>query len=646
VVGVLPEEFSFLNSDVRVYLPLAFTSKERAEDRRYSQNHEAIGRLAAGVTLAQAQSHIDALNARNLERAGSLKSALLNAGYHTRLVSFEADLVRNVRTALQLLWGGVVFVLLIAAVNITNLSLVRANGRLKELATRQALGAPRARVTRQLITETTVMTMVGGLLGLALGFVSLGALSSLGLADIPRAHEIRMDGVVVAFTLGLALVLGLVVGAVPALHLMRMNLGGALRDDSRTGTAGRGARYVRRGLVVAEVSLAFVLLIGAGLLLASFRQLLRVDPGFAPEHVLTGRVSPLQAKYPGGAALQSYTSRALERIRALPGVVSAGVSSYLPFSTHGSSSVIMAEGHVMAPGESIVSPHQLWVTPGYLETLRVPLKHGRYFAESDAPPAPPGVIVDEQLARKFWPNANPIGRRMYVPENPEDVLKPGPDTRWLRVIGVVGNVKIRGLVEGEQARAGAYYLHYAQDPARRIGFAVRSSGRADAPPITAAVQRALASIDPEMQLSEVMEMPQMIERSLNPRRAPMLLSLGFGLVALLLASVGIYGVLAYQVGQRTREFGIRMALGSDAGSILRLVLREGVALVLVGLAGGLAGAVAIRGVIASQLYGIGPLDAGVMASVSSVLIFTALLACFGPARRAAKVDPVVALAQR
>jgi putative ABC transport system permease protein len=254
--------------------------------------------------------------------------------------------------------------------------------------------------------------------------------------------------------------------------------------------------------------------------------------------------------------------------------------------------------------------------------------------------------VDEQLARKFWPNVDPIGRRMYIPENPEDVLKPGPRTVWLRVIGVVGNVKMRGLVEGEQARAGAYYLHYDQDPARRIGFAVRARGGPDGPPIAADVQRALAAIDPEMQLSEVMTMPRMIERSLNPRRAPMLLSLGFGLVALLLASVGIYGVLAYQVGQRTREFGIRMALGSDPGSILRLVLREGLALVLVGLAGGLAGAVAIRGVIASQLYGIGALDAGVMVSVSSVLVLTALLACFGPARRAARVDPVVALAQR
>ena len=448
-----------------------------------------------------------------------MKAALINAGYHTKLVSLEADLVRNVRGALQLLWGGVLLVLLIAAVNITNLSLVRATGRTKELATRQALGAARRRVVRQLVTETTVLTTLGGLLGLLAGAWSLGVLSALGLADIPRAHEIRMDGVVVAFSLGLALLLGIVVGAVPALHLSDMNVSVVLREDGRTGTAGRGARYTRRALVVAQVALAFVLLIGAGLLLASFRRLLAVDPGFQAEHVLTGRVSPLETAYPDAASLRSYTSRALERIRALPGVEAAGVSSFLPFGRDNSSSVIIPEGYVMAPGESVVSPNQLYVTAGYLEALRVPLKQGRYFTETDAPPAPGVVIVDERLAKRFWPNTDPIGRRMYLPSSSEDVVKPGPKAVWLRVVGVVGSVKLRGLVEGEDARAGAYYLPYAQDPSRGIGFAIRLRGASDPASVTAAVQRTLASIDPELRCTTRLRWPSASDdRSTRARR--------------------------------------------------------------------------------------------------------------------------------
>jgi predicted permease len=643
VIGVLPEDFSFLNPEVKIWVPLAFTAEQRAEDRRYSQNHEEIARLAPAVTLARAQARIDALTRRNLERAGSLKSALVNAGYHSTLVPFEADLVRNVRGALQLLWGGVMFVLLIAAVNITNLSLVRSTARTRELATRHALGAARRRIVRQLITETMVLTMVGGLLGLVAGYWSLSVLASLGLADIPRAHEIRMDGVVVAFTLGVAVLLGIVVGAVPAMQVSTMNIGVVLREEGRSGTAGRGARYVRRGLVVAQVALAFVLLIGAGLLLASFRQLLAIDPGFTPAHVVTGRVSPLESKYPDAAALRSYTSRALERIRALPGVEAAGVSSFLPFSWDNNSSVIVPEGHVMAPGESVVSPNQLYVTPGYLEALHVSLKRGRFFAESDTADAPPVVIIDDRLAKLFWPGADPIGRRLYLPKRPEDVAKPAPDTVWLQVVGVVGSVKLRGLVEGEDARAGAYYLPYAQDPSRNVGFAVRTRGTSDAAGITAAIQRALASIDPEMQLFDTIAMSERIGRSLNPRKAPMLLSLAFGAVALLLATIGIYGVLAYQVSQRTREIGIRMALGSDAAGVLRLVIREGMALLLVGLAVGLAGAAALRSIIASQLFGVNALDTGIILAVTGVLAVAALVASFGPARRAARVDPVVAL---
>jgi predicted permease len=644
VVGVLPEGFSFLDPDRQVWTPLAFTPEERSENSRWSQNHDEIARLAPGVTVERAQARLDAFDARIRERAGPLKQVIVDAGYAQKVVSLQDDVVRNVRGALTLLWGAVLFMLLIAGVNLTNLALVRASGRVKELATRHALGAGAGRVARQLVTETLILTVIGGVFGILLGTWCISSLPALDLADVPRAHEIRLDAGVVAFTFVLAVVLGVIVGAVPAFQLAGANLNTALREEGRAGTAGRGARFTRQSLVVAQVALAFVLLAGAGLLLASFRHVLGIDPGFNAEHVWTGRVSPLEAEYPNDAALRAYTSRAMDKIRALPGVEAAGASSFLPFGWDSSSSVVIPEGHGPTPGESIVSPNQLYVTPGYLEALRVPLKRGRFFTASDDDRAAPVIILDEQLAKLFWPGEDPIGRRVYQPQKPEDVAKPGPDVMYRRVVGIVGNVKLKGLIEGEGARAGAYYIPYAQSPNRNVGIAVRTAGNpAD---ITSAVQRALTSVDPQLKPFDVFSMPERIEKSLNLRRTPMLLSLAFGLVALLLAAVGLYGVLAYQVGQRTREIGIRMALGSDGARIMRLVLREGLVLLAVGLLAGVAGAVMLRTVIASQLYGVGAFDPTVILAVVGALALAALVACLGPARRAARVDPVVALAEQ
>ena len=644
IVGVMPPDFVFLDPAVRLWIPATFSATDRAEESRYSQNYQGMARLAPGVTAAQAQSQLDALNARYLERAGPLKSALVNAGYRTAVIPLEADLVRNVRAALRLLWGGALFVLLIAAVNITNLALVRTGGRLKELATRHALGAARGRVARQLLTETVLLTAIGGAIGLALATWSLGGLSWIGLDELPRGHEIRMDGLVVAVTLCLALLLGVAIGAVPALQLAGINLNLALRDDSRTATSGRGARLTRRTLVVAQVALAFVLLVGAGLLLASFDRLLAVDPGFRSAHVLTGRVNPPTSRYGDDDALRAFADRALQRVRVLPGVEAAGITSNLPFTGDDSSSVIIAEGYQMAPGESVVSPNQLRATPGYFEAMHIPLKRGRFFTDGDAAGAPRVVIVDEALARKFWPNADPIGRRMYLPQRPEDVIKPGPGAIWLQVVGVVGSVKLEGLIEGEGARVGAYYFPYAQDPTRGLGLAIRTSG--DPVAVTSAVRQNLAALDPQLAFFDVLAMPERVERTLDRRRTPMLLSVAFGAIALLLASVGIYGVLAYQVSQRTREIGIRMALGSDPMGVLRLVLREGAGLVGVGLIAGLAGAVALRDVISAELYAVEALDPIVIVAVTAMLALTSLIACFAPARRAARVNPVVALSQQ
>jgi putative ABC transport system permease protein len=644
VIGVMPEGFAFLNPDVRVWIPDVFTPEQRAEDSRYGQSDDSIARLAPGATLAQAQQQVDALTRGNIERAGPLKSLLINTGYHSVVVPLAADMVRNVRGTLNLLWGGVLFVLLIATANITNLVLVRASSRTREMATRHALGAGRGRMARQLLAEMLLLTAIGGLAGSLLGAWTLRWVSSLGLAALPRGHEIRMDWAVVAFTFALACVQGVIISAAPLAQLAGLNLNVVLREDGRTGTAGRGAGLVRRALVTVQVALAFMLLIGAGLLFASFRQLLSIDPGFKAEHVLTGSLDLPESRYGGDAKRGAVVSRALERIRRVPGVVAAGVTSDLPFNVSVSSSTVIAEGYVPAPGESILSPRMLRVTPGYFEALGVPLKRGRYFADRDSASGPRAIIIDERLARKFWPHADPIGRRMFQPERASDLLKSSADTKWLEVVGVVGAVKQQELVEADDPGLSAFYLPYAQATTLGIGFVIKTQGEPAA--ATRAVQQALRTVDPELQLGEVKAMPERIEGSLHPRRTPMLLSLGFGLIALLLASLGIYGVLAYQVSQRTREIGIRMALGSDARSVLHLVLREGAVLVLIGLAVGLAGAVALRSVIASQLYGVGVLDPIVLVSVSGVLAMAALLACLVPARRAARVDPVVALAQQ
>jgi predicted permease len=596
------------------------------------------------MTLARAQSRVDAQNAAAVERAGPLKDVIVRAGYTTRMLPLDADLVRNVRAALQMLWGGVAFVMLIAAVNITNLALVRTNARIKELATRNAIGAGRSRLAGQLITEATILTLAGAALGVLLGYISLDALEWIGFTDLPRANEIQIDALVVAVTLLPAILLGIVVGGAPVLRLARVNLSGVLRDEGRAGTASRTSGFVRRSLVVAQVALAFVLVVGAGLLLASFQRLLAVDPGFVAEHLLTGRVNPLASRYPDDAALRSYAARALARVRALPGVESAGITSYLPFSRDGSSSVIIPEGYVAKPGDSLVSPNRLHVSSGYFEALKVSLKRGRFFSDSDTLDAPRVVIIDEQLAARFWPDQDPIGRRAYLPDQLSDVTSPGPTVTWLRVVGVVGAVKLRGLEEGENTRVGAYYQPYAQAPTRTVGWAIRT--RADVTAGRVSVERALADVDPDVPLSDVIAMSERIEKSLNPRRAPMLLSLGFGAVALLLASIGIYGVLAYHVGQRTREIGIRMALGSDASGILRLILTEAASLVAVGLAAGLAGAIALRGAIAAQLFGVGALDPLVMVSAVAILGLTSLVACAGPARRAVQVNPLVALSRQ
>jgi predicted permease len=640
IVGVLPKDFQFVDPDVRLWVPLSFSPEEKSDDSRHSNNWSMIGRLRTGATVTQAQQQIDALNARNMERFPHFKEILTNAGFRTVATPFEEDLVREVRGTLLLLWGGVLFVLLIGAVNITNLVLVRASGRMKELAMRLALGAGLPTLGRQIMTETILLTCLGGVSGVVLGYWGLTMLTGLGIAELPRGSEIRMDLAVVVFTLGLALVVGLFVGLAPVLNLRHLNLSQAFRDESRSGTSGRSARMVRRALVASQVAFAFMLLIGAGLLLASFERVLAVDPGFKPDRVLTARVAPPSSRYAGDAEVRTFATRLLDRVRALPGVEHAGLTSNIPFGGDYSDSVILAEGYQMAPGESLISPYRVSVTRGYFEAMGIPALAGRLFTDSDTDTSPGVVIIDQKLARRFWGDANPVGRRMFRPDRPEDLVTPGPTARWYTVVGVIPEVRIAGFVAAAD-RVGAYYFPHAQDIRRNVTLTVRTAG--DPMAVTPLVRRELAAIDPELPLYSVMSMRERMDQSLVDRRTPMLLGLMFAGVALFLAALGIYGVLAYQVSQRRREIGIRMALGSDAARIFRMVLGEGMVLLAVGFAAGLALAVALRGVLQTQLYGIGALDPSVLLTVALVLGLAALIACVVPARRASRIDPVGAL---
>ncbi len=640
VIGVLPRGFSFLEPDVKVWTPVAFTAQEKSDESRHSNNWSYVARLKPGATVEQARQQIDALNARNLDRFPALKQILINAGFHTMVVPLQPFLVREVRSTLFLLWGGVVFVLLVGAVNVTNLMLVRSSARMRELATRHALGAGLARIARQLLTETLLLALVGAVAGLGLGWAGVRALAALSLDATPQGTKVAIDATVVAFTLGLSLALTLLIGLIPIVSLRHMNLSQAFREEGRSGTAGRGARLVRRGLVTAQVAFAFMLLIGAGLLFASFQRVLAVRPGYEPAHVLTGNINPPAARYKGDDELRAFWNRLMERVRALPGVQAAGITSTLPLTGDSSDSVILAEGYVMAQGESLISPFQAAVSPGYFESMSIPLVRGRVFNASDDEKAPKVVIIDERLAKRFWKGQDPVGRRMWQPNSAKELNDgPGPKSRWYTVAGVVGNIRLTGLTEKEPV--GAYYFPAAQNVERYMVMAVRTAG--DPSAIVGGIREQVRQIDPELPFFSVKPMQQRVEESLVSRRTPMLLASLFGAVALFLAAVGIYGVLAYQVAQRRKEIGIRLALGSGGRQIFGLIVSEGLALLGLGVAVGLAGAFAIRRAMETQLYGVQPMDPVVLSIVAMALAIVAFLACAIPARRASRIDPLVAL---
>ncbi len=635
IVGVMPAGFTFVNPDVRLWIPLAFTPEVKAG--RHSNNWHHIGLLKPGATINQVQAQIDALNAANLDRFPMFREILINAGFHTKVEPLKHLLVKDVAGALYLLWGGSVFVLLIGGLNLANLMLARSSARSGEIAARLALGASRAQLAGQLAVENGLLALSGGAAGVVLGAALLRGLHLFGLERFPRAAEVRVDSTAVLVSLALALAVTFLLGLAPLRQSLMVRLSSILHSQGgRTGTVGRRSRVVRQSLVATEVAIAFTLLAGAGLLLSSFRNLLRVDPGFTSEGVWTASTNAPRSRYRDNADLRSLMNRMLAELRSLPGVDAAGATSSIPYGGDYSDSVILAEGYVMKPGESLISPHQIRVTPGYFEAMNIALVRGRYFQEADNETAPWAVIVDERLARKFWPNSDPVGKRMYMPGDPKDLMKIGPNTRWLQVVGVVRAVRLTDLT-GRGSPVGAYYFPLAQVSSR--GFTLTIKTRGDAAALTQAVRSRMNSVDRELALFDIRVLSERMELSLSSRRAAMTLALGFGGIALFLAGIGIYGVLSYLVTRRKREIGIRMALGGTTAGVVRLVLREAFAMVLLGLVLGLAAATLLREVIQKEIYGVNPLEPAVILSVITLLALIAMVACLAPARRAAGVDP-------
>ena len=635
VIGVMPSGFQFVNPDARFWIPAVFDAEEK--QTHHSNGWYNAGRMKPGASIEQVKSQIDALNNANLDRFPNFKQILINAGYFTSVEPLQELLVRDTRRVLYLLWGGAMMVLLIGGINVANLALARLALRRKEFATRMAIGAGRLELLRQIMVEHLMLALGGGALGVLLGFAMLRGITIFGLNHFPRAGEVNLDARVVAVSIGLAMMSGVLIALLPLADVFRTNLSSVLHEDGRSGTGGETARRTRQGLVALQVGMAFALLVGAGLLLASFRQLMQVNPGYRTQGVVMATVVPPRIN---DAQLRSFETRALEAVRQLPQVTAAAVTDTVPFSGNYNDNVVMAEGYQMQPGESIVSPRRVTVSPGFFSTMEIGLVGGRFFTDGDNEKAPGVVIVDELLARKFWPGRDPVGLRMRYPQDAADLMKVDEKTKWMRVVGVVKNVRVEDLA-GKVNTVGTYYLAYAQSPQQGIAFVVRTDG--DLGTVAQEIRGAIAAIDPALAVSDIKTMTQRAELSLAPRRASMTLAVGFGGLALFLAAVGIYGVLAYLVSQRNREIGIRLALGSQTSNIVSLVLRESLTLTAIGMALGVAGAAGLQRLIANEVYGVKPLDPLVMGAVAMVLLVVTVIASVEPARRASRVDPAAVL---
>jgi putative ABC transport system permease protein len=620
VIGIMPAGFEFPR-EAELWVPLAWDDKDR--QTRSIHDYLVIARLKQNVSVQQAQTEMNTISSR-LEQQYPEE----NKGWGAVVIPLRDDLVGDVRLALLVLFCAVGFVLLIACANVANLMLARGANRQKEMAVRMALGAGRARLVRQLLTESVLLAVTGGLLGLLLAIWGSRMLVRLG--SLPNLGDIGIDTWAFGFTLLVSFAAGIIIGIMPALQFTRTSVSETLKQGSgRTGGSAL-KQHTRKALVISEVALSLVLLIGAGLMIRSFLKLQNVDPGFDTSNALTMSVVLTWTRYPEPHQRLAFFDRAIEQIRAVPGVVSVGATTKIPLTGGGSTQPFTVEGRPAGAIAEQPMAQTRYVSPDYFQAIGIPLRQGRVFTDQDRDKSVPVVIISEAMARRFWPGENPVGKRLTPSFHSEAGAR--------EIVGVVGDVKTSGL---DVDASAMMYLPYKQAPLPFLSFVVRTSSNPES--LIQPVSRAIYSIDKDQALTDVQTMDQVLTKSVSDRRFNMMLLLTFAGVALLLAAVGVYGVMNYTVTLRRRELGIRMALGAARMDVLRLVLGQGLTLTLIGVGIGLISAYALTRLMATLLYGVTATDYLTFASVSAVLIAVGLVASYVPARRATKVNPTIAL---
>ena len=620
IVGVMPRGFDY-PTQTEIWFPLPI---DPAKEKRFNRFLRVVGRLKPGVDIEQAQSEMTVISERLAQNYVET-----NHGWNVKLTKLHERLVGNLRASLLILLAAVTLVLLIACANVANLQLARATYREREIAVRTAVGASRVRIVRQLLTESVLLSIVSGAVGLALSIWLTRLLVSISPPNSPRFEEIRMDFRVFGFAFAVAFVTGVVFGLVPAIQTSKVNLNETLKESGRSGSHARRNR-IGSALMISEIALSFMLLVGAGLLIKSFVRLREVNPGFNPSNLLTTRVSLPAGKYQQGEPRLQVYRQVLERISALPGVASAGAVTQLPLrgDTFDLGRGYLREGDPQT-SEAAGSANFLSVTPTYFDAMQIPLKAGRRFTERDTNDAPKVMIVNETMARKLWPGESPVGRKIWV----------WYDEKFFReIVGVVADTRQSLDSEAESQM----YVPFAQDAGwGTLSLVVRTKG--EPTELAGAIRNEIRTVDKGILIYNVKTLDDVVAVAAAPRRTPMLLLSSFAGVAMLLAMLGIYGVTAYYVTQRTHEIGVRIALGARMTDVLMLVLSRGIILAVIGIAIGIAGAFGLTRYLATLLFGVRPVDLVTFLSVAAILIIVALLACVIPARKAAKVDPLVAL---
>ena len=630
IVGVLPSDY-LSPSKTDVLLPIgvwATNNSEEAFERGNRGDMTIIGRLAPGVTLAQARAEMEGIAAR-LAR----EYPLTNDQFGVALQPIREAFVGETRPALLVLFGAVMFVLLMACANVANLFLVRGTGRTKEMALRIAFGASRGRIVSQMLTESFVLSFVGGGLGLALAVSGIRGMAQLVPAGLLARDAVSLNGAMLMFAAGIAILAAFVFGLTPAMHWNKPDVQSELKEGGRTASAGAAHSRLRGALAIAETSLALILLVGAGLMMKSLYRLLQVDPGFRTDRVVTMAMALRTHQYSKDPAVLNFWQQVLDRVRVLPGVESAAVGTAIPLGGDHSRSDITIEGMALPKPGSYPHPDVHIVSPGYVQTLGILLLRGRAFSDADDDMAPPVAMINEMVARQFFPNRDPVGKR-FMFGHPSASHPP----KWRTIVGVVSSTRLYGLANPARLEV---YVVFRQNPTSQMTLLVKSG--IDPASLTSAVRATVQAIDKDQPISAISTMKELVNNSVATRRMTLVLLGLFSGLALTLGAIGIYGVISYSVAQRTREIGVRMALGAPRRDVFRLVVGQGLKLAGTGIAIGIAAAFGLARLMSSLLYGVSVVDLETFAGVAVLLMLVAFVACYIPARRAMRVDPIFAL---